>query len=116
MAPIIGMMMSPTSEVTIAPKATPMMTPTARSTTLPFMAKSRNSFSIRKPSPSTKRTGSAMARGFDDRASIDQAGVHHGAAYRCSGGLGHRHHRQPQRLIHLAQQRQRIFDRRRIGL
>jgi len=46
MAPTIGMMMSPTSEVTMPPKATPMMTPTARSTTLPFKANSRNSLSI----------------------------------------------------------------------
>src|SRR5437763_15344836 len=38
-----GMMMSFTSESTILPKAAPMMTPTARSTTLPFNANSRNS-------------------------------------------------------------------------
>jgi hypothetical protein len=30
-----GMMMSLTSDVTMAPKATPMITPTARSTTFP---------------------------------------------------------------------------------
>src|SRR5688572_276494 len=42
-APISGMMMSATSELTILPKAVPMMTPTARSTTLPLIANSRNS-------------------------------------------------------------------------
>jgi hypothetical protein len=41
--PITGMMMSLTSESTIFPKAPPMMTPTAKSSTLPLMAKSRNS-------------------------------------------------------------------------
>src|SRR5204862_4443595 len=49
MAPMIGMMMSPTSEVTMAPNAAPMTTPTARSTTLPFIANSRNSLSIVHP-------------------------------------------------------------------
>src|SRR5438067_2603573 len=44
-APIIGMMRSATSEDTIFPKAVPMITPTARSTTLPLIANSRNSFS-----------------------------------------------------------------------
>jgi hypothetical protein len=33
--PMIGVMTSATSEVTIAPNAAPMMTPTARSITLP---------------------------------------------------------------------------------
>lgn len=41
--PIGGMMMSSTSEVTILPNAAPMITPTARSTTFHFIAKSRNS-------------------------------------------------------------------------
>src|SRR3954470_13476080 len=40
------MMMSLTSELTMAPKATPMITPKARSMTLPRIAKSRNSFSM----------------------------------------------------------------------
>jgi hypothetical protein len=60
-APMIGMMMSPTREVTIPPKAAPIMTPTARSTTLPFIANSRNSLSICKPLSSTSRTGECMA-------------------------------------------------------
>src|SRR5436190_19747109 len=42
-APTIGMIRSLTSESTILPKAPPMMTPTARSTTLPLTANSRNS-------------------------------------------------------------------------
>jgi hypothetical protein len=40
------MMMSWTSEVTIAPKAAPMITPTARSTTLPRIANFLNSSSM----------------------------------------------------------------------
>lgn len=39
-----GMMMSSTSEDTILPNAAPMITPTAMSMTLPFMAKSLNSW------------------------------------------------------------------------
>ncbi len=41
-----GMTMSLTRESTIFPKAPPIMTPTARSTTLPRTAKARNSFII----------------------------------------------------------------------
>ena len=44
---MIGIMMSLTSEVTIFPKAEPIMTQTARSMTFPFMAKSLNSFRMR---------------------------------------------------------------------
>src|SRR5512132_3692710 len=46
-SPIGGMITSSTSELTILPKATPMMIPTARSTTFPLTANSRNS--LRKP-------------------------------------------------------------------
>src|SRR5688572_16447077 len=46
MKPIGGMMMSLTSELTKLPKATPMITPKARSMTLPRIAKSRNSLSM----------------------------------------------------------------------
>src|SRR3954470_6957955 len=98
------MITSPTSELTIAPKAAPMMTPTARSTTLPFTANSRNSLSIRVPLSSTLMNGSPAG------GSVDQAGVHHGAAYGNARRLGDRHHRQPQRLVHLAEQRHRILD------
>src|SRR5215813_10597328 len=97
---MVGMMMSFTSEVTIAPNAAPMMTPTARSTTLPFIANSRNSFSM---------AGSV-------ESSVDQAGMHHGAAHGNARRLGDRHHRQPQLLVHLAEQRHGVLDRRRTGL
>src|SRR6185437_12466775 len=43
-SPIGGMMMSLTSELTILPKAAPMITPMARSTTLPRMMNARKSF------------------------------------------------------------------------
>src|ERR1700730_14665921 len=105
---MIGMMISPTSEVTMPPKAAPMMTPTARSTTLPFIANSRNSFSTLETfvlSSGKKRRGSPQD-------SVDQAGMHHGAAHGDAGGLGYRHHRQAQLLLQLAEQRQRVFDRR----
>src|SRR5262247_2519873 len=46
MAPMIGMMISATSDATIAPKAAPMITPTARSTTLPRSANFLNSSNI----------------------------------------------------------------------
>src|SRR5438874_3915320 len=45
MTPITGMTMSATSDEMILPKAAPMITATARSTTLPLTANSRNSFS-----------------------------------------------------------------------
>src|SRR5579871_2044269 len=104
-----GMMMSPTSEVTIAPKAAPMMTATARSTTLPFMAKSRNSLSM---GLSLLVIGTTK----DPAGSVDQAGVHHGIAHRDAGRLGRRNYRQAQLLVHLAEQGHGIFDRRRTGL
>src|ERR1700676_3435110 len=110
---MIGMMMSATIEVTIAPNAAPMMTPTARSTTLPFIAKSRNSLSIWNPPSSIRRTGAPSWQGRD---LVDQPGMHHGAVHRHAGGLRHRNHRQAQRLVDLAEQRQRVFHRRWVGL
>src|SRR5262249_24665958 len=95
---MIGMMMSPTSDVTIAPNAAPMMTPTARSTTLPFMANSRNSFSMAAILLAVERRKTRPA------GSVDQAGMHHGAAHRDTSRLGHRHHRKTQLLVHLAEQ------------
>src|SRR5215813_9693545 len=44
--PIGGITMSSTKEETILPKAAPMITPTARSRTLPRIANSLNSFSM----------------------------------------------------------------------
>src|SRR5207237_696698 len=107
---MMGMMTSPTSELTIEPKAAPMMTPTARSTTLPFIANSLNSFSMAKSSP-RRRACSAGAT----RRLVDQAGMHHGAAHGDAGRFLHRHHGQAQPLVHLAEQRHRVFDRRRTG-
>src|SRR5882757_8491801 len=102
MAPTIGMMMSPTSEVTMPPKAAPMMTPTARSTTLPFIANSRNSFSIRSSFSSTSRT--RQSHGGNVAGLIDQSGVHHGIADDLAGERRHRHQRQAHVLIKPAQQ------------
>ena len=42
--------------------------------------------------------------------------MHHGAAHGRAGRLLHRHHRQAQSLVHLAEQRHRVFDRCRTGL
>src|SRR5258708_33022212 len=107
---MLGMMMSPTSEVTIAPKAAPMMIPTARSTTLPFIANSRNSFSIRKPFSSTSLAGPFLTEAPAGLA--DQARVHHGTAHRHARGLPHRHHRQTPPPLHLADPRGRGSHRR----
>src|SRR5579871_5915909 len=90
---MIGMMMSLTSELTMAPKAAPMITATARSTTLPFIAKSRNSFSIGK---SPFRSSSE---------SIDQSRMHHRAADGRARRLGNGDHRQAQPFLDPAKQR-----------
>src|ERR1700712_1464966 len=121
MAPMIGMMTSPTSEVTIAPKAAPMMTPTARSTTLPFIANSRNSFSICSPFSSASRTGRLMAdrswrtdlggqilggqtHDDNDEGLVDQAGIDHGIADHLAGWRRHRHQRQAHLFLQPSQQ------------
>src|SRR5262249_2856171 len=108
-----GMMTSATSELTMAPNAAPMMTPTARSTTLPFIANSRNSFSMLDAL--LRSSGEESGRRFGP-VLVDQAGMHHRAADGDARRLAHRHHRQPQLLVHLAEQRHRIFDRRRARL
>ena len=59
--PEIGITMSLTSESTIFPKAPPMITPTARSTTLPFRAKSRKSDIIDMANSTVIRTASGAA-------------------------------------------------------
>src|SRR3978361_180025 len=101
-----GMMMSPTSEVTMPPNAAPMMTPTARSTTLPFIANSRNSLSICSPFSSALRTGRLMTgqiRGSQNpdgqalggnQGSVDQARINHGIADHLAGWRRPRHQRQ----------------------
>ncbi len=61
-APITGMKMSWTAELTIAPKAAPMITPTARSTTFPRSANFLNSSSIpESSSPDTAKVGADPA-------------------------------------------------------
>src|SRR6201747_2726958 len=101
---MIGMMMSPTSEVTMPPKAAPMMTPTARSTTLPFIANSRNSLSICSPFSSTSPTGRFMVARFLVESSVDQSGVHHGVADYLAGRRRHRHQRQAHFFVQPPQQ------------
>src|SRR6476469_7642047 len=93
-APITGMIKSPTSEFTIPEKAAPMMTPTARSTTLPRSANFLNSSSI----------GNPFVHG---EPLVDQAGMNHGFAHGGLGFLRQRHHRQPHVIGDLAEQRQR---------
>src|SRR3569833_2987427 len=112
MAPMMGMMTSPTSELTIAPKAAPIKTPTARSTTLPFIANSLNSFSTANPLLRRRAysEGAIAAATSLENALVDQAGVHHGAAHGDARSFLHRHHWQTQPLVHLAEQRHRIFD------
>src|ERR1017187_3915409 len=88
---MIGMMMSPTSEVTMPPKAAPMMTPTARSTTLPFIANSRNSLSIGRPLLGLLDRND---RGGNVAGSVDQARMHHGVADHLAGWRRYRHQRQ----------------------
>src|ERR1700675_1834875 len=96
MAPTTGMMTSPTSEVTMAPNATPMWTPTERSTTLPFMANPRNPLSISSPSLQLREPEDPWRQ---REGLVDQTRMHHGAAHRHARRLGHRHHRQAQALL-----------------
>src|SRR3954470_414024 len=105
---MIGMMISPTSEVTMPPKAAPMMTPTARSTTLPFMANSRNSFSML----------STPSRGLDETlaGSVDQARMHHGVADHLAGRRRHVHQRQAHFFFEPPQQFEAMLGSREAGL
>src|SRR6185436_13667595 len=107
-APMIGMMMSPTSEVTMAPKAAPMMTPTARSTTLPFIANSRNSFSMLRP----------PSRGSDEALGglVDQACMHHGVADHLAGWRRHVHQWQAHFFFEPLQQFEAMLGSRQAGL
>src|SRR5437763_16710582 len=77
------MIRSPTTESTILPKAAPMMTPTARSTTLPFIANCRNSLpkliafplaDRAAPAPSIHQPGRKSMR----RAHLGALAVGHG--------------------------------------
>src|SRR5690242_14996490 len=94
-----GITISATSELTIPPNAAPMITPTARSTTLPRIANFLNSSSI-GPSPQTRSPHDQCNENRLDRraSSVDQTSVHHGVA---NGGLclfAGRDHWQPQRI------------------
>src|SRR5579875_296729 len=76
--PIGGMITSFTSEFTILLNAAPMMKPTARSMTLPRIAKSRNSLSI--------NTLLAKAAGSRPRSVACSLGKRHGAGKRAVSG------------------------------
>src|SRR5882724_7919972 len=85
-----GISTSLTSEVTILPNAAPMMRPTARSTTLPRIAKSRNSFSISHPLDRAHRiiAGSGIVLSLaEQRQELVEGGNLRPAIGRC-GGLG----------------------------
>src|ERR1700704_4154682 len=60
-----GMIRSLTSESTILPNAAPMITPTARSITLPFTANSRNSPIIDMSAPYSIRVGRRVRTSSD---------------------------------------------------
>src|SRR5687768_659861 len=103
MAPMTGMMMSATSDDTIAPNATPMMTPTARSTTLPRSANFLKSSSIAPLlSAFTERAidtasyclAGSVRRRQDTLRSVDQARVDHRVAHRRLGLIAERDQRQ----------------------
>src|ERR1700686_1716745 len=106
----MGITISPTSDWTMPPKAAPMMTPTARSTTLPRNANFLNSSSISPPVLPEQHFSRKMLE------LIDQAGVNHGGADRRPGRRGDRNHGQTYGLIAFAENRQGVFRRRRIGL
>src|SRR5688500_5591945 len=67
--PMGGIRMSSTNEVTILPNATPITTPTAKSTTLPLMMNSLNSLYIGSPLPdhgvSEPKCFTELARGWN---------------------------------------------------
>src|SRR5262245_16294103 len=104
------MMMSATSDDTIAPNAAPMITPIARSTTLPRSANFLKSSSMAGPPRLGANVKPRPAR------SVHQPGMHHGIVY---GGLGlvlQRDQRQTHGVRASAEQRQRILGGRGIGL
>src|SRR5262249_21361622 len=63
--------MSFTSESTTLPNAAPITTPTARSTTLPFIANSRNSFSMVPSLVVVASRGSSSEKRFDRLQRVD---------------------------------------------
>src|SRR5262245_24653867 len=128
-APMIGMMTSPTSEFTMPENAAPMITPMARSTTFPRKANFLNSSSMVVPSPLRHgracpghprlpyfKTWMPRHKAGHDREKpklINQARVHHGPVHGGLRLLACRHHRQPYSVGAFADQRHCILDRRR---
>src|SRR5581483_9911315 len=119
-------MMSPTSELTMPVKAAPMITPMARSTTLPRSANFLKSSSMASFAPSRASDTTTIGGvcpgprfredGQNGGSLVDQAGVHHCLAHGLLRLFGRRHHRQPERIGALADQRHGVLDRRRAGL
>src|SRR5688572_23535862 len=83
-----GIKISVTSELTIRPKATPMMRPTARSTTLPRMRKALNACHMDVPPVGAcPKDGPCALRGPADQGTWDpQASIH--AWTRATSGAG----------------------------
>src|SRR4051794_22191808 len=107
-----GVMMSTTSELTIAPKAAPMITPMARLTTLPRNANFLNSSSMARPcldrerglaEDVTRRGGLRFANPPYRTHSIDQPRMHHCLAHEALRAFGRWHHRQAHRVRALAE-------------
>src|SRR5215831_4280058 len=74
---MIGMMMSPTSELTMAPNAAPMITPMARSTTLPRRANFLKSSSMGcPPRASFHRTTAGLSAGETHRGRAGMIDAH----------------------------------------
>src|SRR5262245_61942250 len=103
------MMRSPTSEFTIPEKAAPMITPTARSTTLPRSANFLNSSSM------TVHLGAHGRTGRPSPTLVDQSRMDHRLPHGGLGFLAGRHHWQSHRVGTLADERHRILDGRRAG-
>src|SRR5262245_14930839 len=123
---MMGVMTSPTSEFTIDENAAPMITPMARSMTLPRNANFLNSSimsciligmnqgALSRLSETPRR--GCPAQGRHDAKLVDQPRVHHRLAYSGLRLLGCRHHRQPHRVGAFADERHRVLDRRRTRL
>src|ERR1700754_1507070 len=98
---MIGMMRSPTIEFTIALNAAPMITPIARSTTLPFRANFLNSSSM----------GS-----FLDASSVQQPRIHHRVTDHLAGRRCDRHQRQAHFFVQASQQLEAMLGAGETGL
>src|SRR5262245_18043283 len=106
-APITGITTSPTSEFTIPEKAAPMITPTAKSTTLPRSANFLNSSNM------TVHLAAHGSLGRRSPTLVDQTCMDHRLPHGGLCFLAGRHHWQPHRVGALADERHRILDRRR---